>query len=123
MEGCRKIARGGGYAASAEGAVFEDAAVSFDADRRCALSAAAELISQHFLAHRVGFNSLLGLRFLAVVGLFDRVERFLFLRPVARAEGFRAFEGHMLQHMGQAGLPGGVVNAAHVYPGVKRDHR
>ncbi len=42
--------------------------------------------------------------------------------PVRAADGFGAFEGHVLEHVGEAGAAFGVVDGAGVDVGVEGDH-
>ena len=80
------------------------------------------MTAQHVDAHLVGFDTLVGFRLHAIVGFFNSVQRLLFVGPIASADGFRALKGHVLEHMNQTGLSGGVLNAADIHPGVKRNH-
>ena len=54
---------------------------------------------------------------------FDVVEGVLFLGPVLGADGWGAFEGHVLEHVREAGAAIGVVDRAGVHVGVEGDHR
>ena len=88
----------------------------------CVVGRQAVLIAQHVHAHLVGLDTFVGFRLHAVVGFFNSVQRFLFLGPVAGADGFRALECHMLEHMGQAGLARRDPDAARIHEGMEGNH-
>ena len=48
-------------------------------------------------------------------------ECLLFLRPVGGADGFRAFEGHVFHHVGDAGFSTGIVDGSGIDEGVEGD--
>jgi len=57
-----------------------------------------------------------------VVTFLNRGQRLIFLRPVLRSDGLRAFESHMLEHMRQTGLSLRIVHRAGVHVGVEGNH-
>ncbi len=67
----------------------------------------------------VGFGSLVALGLEAVVCLLDGIQGFLLGRPVAGSDGFRALEGHVLEHVGDAGFTGRIVHRPGVHIGVE----
>ena len=54
---------------------------------------------------------------------FHFVERLLLLRPVFDADRGSAFEGHVLEHVGEAGLSARIVERSRVHVGIEGDHR
>ncbi len=59
----------------------------------------------------------------AVIDLFDIIQRLFFRGPVLGADGLGAFEGHVLEHVRDAGFAAGIVHGADVHVGVEGDHR
>ena len=110
-----------------------------DAGRTVLLGNLRELVGNYvllrILLRRVeGLTQLLQLRgilshaltVLSVVGgirVFHLLQRHLLGRPVRGADLLRAFEGQVLEHVGNAGLTGRIVRVARVHQRVVRENR
>ena len=69
------------------------------------------------------FAQLVALGVELVVDALDVVEGRFLGRPVGGADGFRALEGHVLEHVREAGAAFGIVHRAGIHVGVERNDR
>ena len=75
----------------------------------------------HFLVIAPDFPPTLPV--VGVVGLLDVFERHLFIGIIARPDLVGALEGHVLEHVSQAGDPGVFAVGAHVHVSEERENR
>ena len=68
-------------------------------------------------------DALAALRVVGGVGRLDRLERRLLLRVVGGPDAVGALEGHVLEHVGEAGDAGHLAVAAHVHVGEEGEDR
>ena len=72
---------------------------------------------------RVGLFALVALAIVTVVHALHFIQSLFFSRPVLGPDGFGSLEGHVLEHVSDAGFAARIVDRAGVDIGVKRDHR
>ncbi len=77
---------------------------------------------QHLDFRDVGANPEVSLGVELVVDGLNGVESLLLLRVVLRADRWRTFKGHVLEHVGETGLAAGIVHGGGVDVGVKGDN-